>query len=251
MTSARCQERCQERCGVWWPRPEMGEMLRKKTSKKWATRKASRLFHTHVATTSGTHPPVGISYCNFRSSKSTRFITRYNKTIDMIIWWQKTGSDNPKYHLLGYTICYTYWHHIDIILTSYWHHIDIILTSYWHHIDIILTSYWHHIDLILTSYWHHIDIWTSPSNPTYPIHIRQATSGKSASVKIVASSMTPCTSAKPVRLLVESRAATAGDSTNRDFFLQKRRKKSLKRMDWMDLRWSNIVIKKPQTMSFI
>ena len=193
MTSARCQERCQERCGVWWPRPEMGEMLRKKTSKKWATRKASRLFHTHVATTSGTHPPVGISYCNFRSSKSTRFITRYNKTIDMIIWWQKTGSDNPKYHLLGYTICYTYWHHIDIILTSY---------------------------------WHHIDIWTSPSNPTYPIHIRQATSGKSASVKIVASSMTPCTSAKPVRLLVESRAATAGDSTNRDFFLQKRRKKA-------------------------
>jgi hypothetical protein len=42
----------------------------------------------------------------------------------------------------------------------------------------------------------------------------------------VASSMTPCTSAKPVRLLVESRAATAGDSTNRDFFLQKRRKKA-------------------------
>ena len=76
-------------------------------------------------------------------------LTSYWHSLDIIL----TSSGCPPYIILTLT-----WHLTDITLTSSPHRYDIILASSWHHSDISLALPWQHPDIILLSSWHHSDI---------------------------------------------------------------------------------------------
>ena len=124
MTSARCQERCQERCGVWWPRPEMGEMLRKKHQKSGQLGKPADISHT-----------CGNDIGNPSTS-----------------WHLLLQFQVIQIYQVYHQIQQNHWH--DYLMTKNWIRQPQISFAWLHHMLHILTSYWHHIDIILTSYWH-------------------------------------------------------------------------------------------------